>query len=192
MEFKPGMIGFSARQNNLMSKMIRFFIGRFSHTFVTTLPFGGVPSLQEAELLIQVVPLTKYTNDKHNPFCLFEIAPEFASEEVINKALLECYEEYAGVTYGVLQLPWFMWAWLNKKIGRDISHSNNWFTRGVICSELVYYFLVKLGPEFKALVEEYNADVIQPVELYNILSAHPKMFKLVYSDFVGGGHAKTG
>jgi hypothetical protein len=178
-EHLPGCIGFSGPRTggSLFQKLIKFFTGsKWSHSFIVTLPFAGEDAVQEAVMAVQVVPLSRYRDD---PNCAYEIYRVAVSAEAIPVALEYCFNEYAGIKYGYLQLPWFAWRWINEKIGRDIRKENNWLTDGVICSELVYDYLKQLSPYTFELLSGFNPDIIQSEDIYRIVKAHPEAFQLI-------------
>lgn len=181
---KPGMIGFSNNKKGLLPKLIRWFTdSEISHAFIMTDNIADEPTVQEAALLVQIVPLEKYyVKDDTQSYWLYEVHHDYASELTMYESRKKCFNEFAGVKYGKLQLVWFPWRWFNEKVlRRDIRKSKNWMTDGVICSELQYWYLYNLGPTFQDLLKDYNPDTIQAEDLRRIVSKNPKIFKLVES-----------
>lgn len=178
---RPGMIGFSNNKKGLLPKLIRFFTdSSISHAFIMTDDVCGQPTVQEAALLVQVVPLQKYyVEDDTQSYWLYEISSEHASDKAKAAAMAKVFNEFAGVKYGKLQLVWFPWRWLNEQFGRDIRKTKNWMTDGVICSELQYWYLWYLGPTFQELLKEYNPDTVQAEDLRRIVVKNPHIFKLI-------------
>lgn len=188
MSMTAGLVGFGNNKKGNLPRLIRTFtrsgadgLPPISHTFVTTAEFLGVESVQEAGAVVQVVPMdTHYRNDPFQQYWLYEILQEYASNEIRFKALREIYRELEGDAYGSLQLLWFPWRWFNEKVlHRDIRHEKNWMTDGVICSELVYRYLWKLGPVFQDLLKDFNPDTIQAEDIRQIVVKNPKIFRLV-------------
>jgi hypothetical protein len=169
--------------------LIRFFTKQTfpkgkpsSHSAVITNPLFGVPCVHEAGPVIQMVPWRKYYElDPSQDYRLYRIKPGVidCQDAMIQKALAVCHLLYSGVIYGALQLVWFVWRWVNEKIGRDVRHEKNWMTDGVICSELVYWFLVYLGPVMGDLFKAWNADTIQPGDIEGIILSRPDLFELI-------------
>ncbi|CAK0741563.1 hypothetical protein CCP1ISM_130014 [Azospirillaceae bacterium] len=177
---KPGQIVFSTNPNSIHSKIVRFFTNSpYSHTFMITRSFGEIEAAQEAGMIISVVPFDKnYRQAKEERYVIYEIDPKFVSEEQISKSLSYCFNEYNGVQYGYLSLLWFVYRWANEKLlRRNVNHEKNWLANGVICSELVYYFLCNLGPIFEAMMAPFNPDTIQPEDIRQIILANPEIFK---------------
>jgi hypothetical protein len=179
---KPGMIGFSNNKKGILPKLIRFFTdSHISHAFIITDEIAGQPAVQEASLLVQIVPLEKYyVNDDTQDYELYEIHPEYASKLAMYESRKRVFNELAGEKYGKLQLVWFPWRWFNEKVlRRDIRKTKNWMTDGVICSELQYWYLWYLGKTFQELLKDYNPDTIQAEDLRRIVKKNPHIFKLV-------------
>jgi hypothetical protein len=105
--------------------------------------------------------------------------PILASEGSIGAVLKGCHREFLGIKYGYLQLVWFMWRWLCSKVGVDIRNNKNWMSDGMVCSELLYYYLYYLGEPYRSLLKPFNPDTIQPNDVYLMCLAHPDKFKLV-------------
>lgn len=182
---KPGMIGFSNNRVGLLPKLIRYFTHKegyqdLSHTFVITGSVFNEVSLQEANELISVMPFNKsYRDNTHMQYWLYEVV---ASDEAKKEALSKVYVEFAGTIYGFFQNIWFVYRWLAEKFGCDVKKQKNWMTDGVICSELVYWYLYYLGPEFQALLKDFNPDTIMPIDLLVIVKANPNLFIFECSD----------
>lgn len=175
-----GYIGFSNNTVGIVPKLIRFFTNsHISHTFIGTESFMGVPSIQEASDLIVVKPFVGYEQSLTESFKLYKIREDVVSEDTIKEATKKVYEEFEGVRYGYLQLVWFPYRWLLSLVGIDARKQKNWMTDGVICSELVYWFLWYLGPVFQDLIKDFNPDTIQAQDLLDIVNAHPHLFEFV-------------
>ena len=176
---KPGIVGFSVNRKGLLPKLIKFFTGsRWSHSFLIVNPIYGLESVQEASLVVQFIPFdAHYRKNVSQEYVLF--APSGVSEEKIEAALTLCYREFAGVKYGYLSLFWFVYRWLMEKIGVDVRKRKNWMSDGVICSELVFYFLEALGEPFTEILADFNPDTIQPEDLYKIVVSRQDLFESV-------------
>ncbi|MGB2960620.1 MAG: hypothetical protein WBD30_17205 [Bacteroidota bacterium] len=181
--FTPGMIGFS--NNKEGGRIIRFFTrSRISHTFVFTFTLKGIPAVQEASASVQIVPfLSRYHGNPSYSYEVYEVTAGSVTEEDVESTLSRIFEEFAGVKYGWLQTLWFPYRWfLEAVLGRrDVHRKKNWFTHGVICSELLFWYLKYLDPLFSTLLKEYDADTIQPGDLLEVVKAHPEYFRLVAS-----------
>jgi len=175
------MIGFS--NNKKGGRIIRFFTrSNISHTFVFTFTLKGVPAVQEASASVQIVPfLSRYHGNPKYSYEVYEVTAGSVTEEDVEGALSRIFEEFAGVKYGWFQILWFPYRWfLETVLGRtNVHREKNWFTHGVICSELLFWYLRYLDPLFSTLLKEYDADTIQPSDLLKIVKAHPESFRLV-------------
>lgn len=189
MQIKPGVIGFSTFSKfkfdikHIFGLFIRFFTSsQITHSFIITKPFGdNIPSVLEASDLCAMVPFEKkYLNNPDELFILFKIEDKYL--ENAEKASDECFIEFAGVQYAFASIPWFIWRWFNEKLlKRSITNEKNWFTDNIVCSELVYWFLIKLHPIFKELLKDFNGDTIQAEDIFKIAKQNPDVFKIIYN-----------
>jgi hypothetical protein len=175
------MIGFS--NNKEGGRIIRFFTrSKISHTFVFTFSLSGRPAVQEASASVQIVPfLSRYHGNPKYSYEVYEVTASSVTTEDVEGALSQIFEEFAGVKYGWLQTLWFPYRWfLEAVMGRRyVYREKNWFTHGVICSELLFWYLKYLDPHFSALLKEYDPDTVQPSDLLKVVQAHPECFRLV-------------
>lgn len=181
MELKPGQIGFSYNSTSWLSKLIAFFTrSEWSHTFLLTRPVSHLQTVavQEANTIVRVVPFGKFYADKvEQKWEIWEV--KGLNQADMDAALSLCFDRYSGVTYGFLQLPWFIWRWLNEKLGRDIRKTRNPWSKGIICSELVFEFLHVIGKG--DLLADLQTNTVHPEDLLRIFKAHPEMFARVGS-----------
>lgn len=177
------MIGFSNNKTSLLAKLIRFFTNsKMSHTFVITFPSaGGDVMFEEASHVVtDGVFKTNYIDDTNTQYWIYKIKDGIVSEDVIDKSLVAIQEQFLGVTYGKLQLLFFPYRWImNTIFHKDVNHEKNWFTNGVICSELVYHYLYNLGQPFQDMLSDFNSDTIQAQDILNIINSHPDVFEFV-------------
>ena len=180
MNIKSGMIGFSNNKVGLLPKLIRFFTkSTISHTFILTQFIENEPTVQEASLLVQIVPFNKYyIEDNTQSYWIYEIKQELVSKEQIDQSLTYCFKEFAGVKYGKLQLLWFPYRSLMEFFRKDVRKQKNWLSDGVICSELVFYYLYNLGELFQNLLKDFNPDTIQAEDIRQIVINNPDIFTL--------------
>lgn len=177
-----GMIGFSNNKSAFLARLIRLFTNsNLSHTFMITFPKDGRVMLEEASTVVQEVKFdVNYRDDANTQYWLFKIKEGTVSEEAIDASLKYCHEEFLGAQYGKLQLLYFPYRWIMQTFfGKDVRHEKNWFTKGVICSELVYYYLFNLGPKFQELLKEYSPDTIQAQDVRFIVESNPEIFEFV-------------
>lgn len=205
-----GAIGFSGPRTGgtFFQKAVKFFTGsKWSHGFITTFPQEGRFTVLEASRTVQRVPLSDYQND---PNTLYEIyAPKGTTYAAITAALHQIEGGYLGVRYGYLQLLFFMWRWLNKKIfGRSIGREANWFPEGKICSEVQFDYMGALADEtrtenfpslefgvaavdfhvFRVYAREYGftENTVAPEDLYLIVKDHPELFEFIEGNITKG------
>jgi hypothetical protein len=173
-----GLIGFSSNSKGIFPALVRFFTkSKFSHTFIITTPVFGVPSVHEASDVVQIVPFDKFYNKSSETYALYKI--NNTTYRQINDALTTCHLEYSGVRYGYLQLLWFVYRWCMELFGKDVTHKKNWMSNGVICSELVYEYLLLVNPEFKTLLSKFNPDTVQAQDILSIVESRPDLFTKV-------------
>jgi hypothetical protein len=184
MTFRPGDIGLSRNYKNKISFLMSFFAdSQYSHSFVMTDPVLGIESLQQASFEVCIVPLDRYDSSDFDRYQIWQIKDPYFDQEKAKQALAECHQEFSGNTYGYIQLLWFIWRWFIKKVfKKDISHQENWWTEGVICSELVYWYLHKLGEPFQSILASFNADTITPEDIHQVMLAHPELFEKRFSN----------
>jgi hypothetical protein len=184
MILKAGDIGFSSNNSTglagFVPKAIRYFTkSKWSHSLLIQAPILKEEAVQEASDLVQIVPFQRNYRDSTETFEMFRIKKGVVSKATIDASLKKCFNEFTGQKYGYLQLFWFIYRAIAEKFGKDVRHNKNWLSDGVICSELVYWYLFYLGEPFKTLLEPWNADTIQPQDIYNIVQSHPELFELV-------------
>lgn len=174
-----GTLGFSNNKSGLLPRLIRFFTkSKISHSFIVTGEVSGVLAVHEASEVCQIVPFdTHYPLNPNEEYVLFYPSSIELTKEDIRLALARCFNELAGQKYGYFQLLWFVWAWMKRKLGGDPSKEKNWFTNGVICSELCWYYLHYLGGEYAAIVSHLNPDTVQAQELLDIVVANKELFE---------------
>ena len=179
-----GLIGFSYSPGWLQ-RCIRFFTNsKWSHAFVTIDVAGSTSVMEAGQFQVQVVPYhTHYKGVEHELYQIKQVTAWDKDDEADERlALLTTFYALAGDRYGYLQCLWFVWRWLNDKLGRDISQQKNWFTRGVICDEVVYYYLWNLSDAMHPLLSKFSPDTIQSEDLYQIVKSNPQMFEKVNID----------
>lgn len=177
-----GCIGFSNNKKDFLPRLIRLFTNSgISHTFIITFPKDGKVMIEEASTtVVEGTFQASYSEDSYTDYWMFKIRDGLTTEAQIDEALKYCHDELLGVTYGKLQLLYFPYRWLMKTFfNKDVRHEKNWFTKGVICSELVYYFLHRLGPKFQDLLKDFDPDTIQAQDILEIVEMNPEVFEFV-------------
>ncbi len=181
---KSGDIGFSSNWkgglSGLLASLIRFFTkSKISHTLLIQSSLGETETVQEACSIVQVVDFKRYYRNpkEKQTYAVYAVK---ATEEAKKESLKKVFDEFAGVTYGHLQLIWFVYrAVMENVFKKDVRHEKNWMSKGVICSELVYWYLWNLGEPYQALLKPWNPDTIQAQDILNIVEANPDLFELV-------------
>jgi len=180
-KIEPGMLGFS--NNKKGGGLIRFFTrSNISHSFVITFPLNGIVAVEEASASVQVVPfVSHYVGNPNYAFYIYKVVADYVTPQDIENAVTKIFEEFAGVKYGWLQLLYFPYRWFKETILRkkDVHREKNWFTKGVICSELSFWYMKYLDPAFSELLRDFDGDTVQPDDLLKIVQANPKIFQLV-------------
>lgn len=178
---KPGMIGLVSG-SSFVSNVIKFFTNsKYSHNFLCLFPQGLTASILELSSNVKVLPYNIYNDKDFEKYIIYEVNSSLVSQEEINYSVEKIFKEYTNSHYGFLQLIWFLYKWLMKKLfNKDVRHDKNWFTDGIICSEIIYYFLYNLNSKYRDILKDYNADTIQPADIADIIQNNPHLFKLVY------------
>lgn len=201
-----GAIGFSGPRTGgtFFQKAVKFFTGsKWSHGFITTFPQEGRYTVLEASRVVQRVPLADYQNDTNTLYELYAL--KGTSYEAITAALHQIEGGYLGERYGYLQLVYFMWRWLNRKVlGRSVGREANWFPDGKICSEVQFDYMGAVADETRALnfpslnfgeqmidfhvfrvyawQYGFTENTVAPQDLYLIVKDHPELFEFLESN----------
>lgn len=182
-----GLVGYGDSKGRWPAILQHIFAGPgASHAFLITYPIGiitPVPMVFEADISVKHTPYWRYLDDKKFDYWLFSM-PNFTNDEIIH-AIDKCTNEFSSVTYGFLQWPWFVWRWFHEKVlHTDWRKKRNWFTSGVICSELWYWFVwyaTELRPDkhskIRAILEQWEPDSIQAYDVKMIMLKNPNEFK---------------
>ena len=190
----PGLVG-NANSKTFFAFLQHIFCGPgVSHAFCITYQDGyarTIPMVFEADMTVTHTPFSRYLADKTVDFWLYSIIGE-TPEEMVH-SLDKCIEEFSGVSYGFTNTIWFVWEWFNRVVlHRDVRHEKNWFTDGIICTELWYYrmwYMTELHPErwtkLRAILQEWNPDTIQAYDTMKIMTGNPDIFK-PYGKFISG------
>jgi len=196
LKLEPGMVG-SGDGHDLPAKLQHFFAGKgASHAFIITYPTGYAKDIDmvfEADMRVVHTPWLRFTEDTTYKYWIFKIKD--VTEEEINYALDYCIREFASVIYGFWSWPWFVWKWFAEKfLQKDVRKENNWFTKGVICDELWWWFIYKLTEKvlqrlpnskhwlkLQNHLKEWNPDTIQSAEVKKIMFSFPQIFQFYIS-----------
>ena len=175
-----GCIGISNRPTGWYPRAVRFFTrSKWSHCFILANSYLERNCVLEADLKVQLVDFEKeYIKKVADSWRIYDPVQATSSEK--NYAAAETFKEYNGQTYGFLQILGMairiMLRWLG--ISKNM---RNLFPSGVICSELVLYYLKALGGEYEDAFKHLSLDETSPDDIYQVIYDNPKLFR-----FVGG------
>lgn len=129
--------------NSLFTKLQRFFTGKkVTHSFLVLDEYYGDFQLLDARLSVTLDPLNNILNEG-NDVWLYSI-PLNETESLRIKNLF--FNNYIGKTYGFSQLIWFVWRRLLELLfKKDMRAKKNWFSEGILCSEIVYNVLMEIS-----------------------------------------------
>lgn len=169
------IVGFSTCEE-FVSKAIRFFRpnAKFSHTFVVLGDFVGEKLVAEAGTFqVDCIPLSLYDNKDYR-VQMFEVEVSGDVEDSVRKTL-----QLVNKPYGYLQLVGFIWVWFWAKLGHK---EQNPFDEGIICSELVYYFLRDVG--YEKLVElDLDPNDVAPDHLRILIENDPRSRLVAHKEY---------
>lgn len=169
---KGDIIIFNSTKGGWFSSCQRFFTGLpYTHAAVCIGDVLTHPSIIEADLLVEVTPLKKTLDDTTKEYEAYRPnlpLPEWSVDTVLGNI----YYNYTNNEYGFTQVLWFVYRWFMEKfLHKDVRKKNNPFSKGVICSELVFYYLAELSEHSKPLsdkISEWNPDTVHAGDIANI------------------------
>jgi hypothetical protein len=159
----------------------RFFTGMpYSHAAIGFGEVKGDESILEAIFAIAITPFKKTRESTATDFEVWRIknVPQTRIEEAVKRA----FERWAGETYGFAQILWFIYRWLNEKIGRDVRKQGNWFPDHLICSEVAYNYLWDISeqvPSLRKKLDEWNSNSFHAGDVHSVCAGLPEVFELV-------------
>ena len=141
----------------------------------------------EASNVVTITPIQRLIlarMEKETEYHIFEID---APSEVIEEVIIDVYNDFAGKSYGYLQLLYFIrrWFWESKFIRYfhkvNAKQLNNWFVSGTICSELVWHYLMRLAQKLNWIdlidkLSEYNSNNYHSGDVYTTMISLPAHF----------------
>lgn len=175
-----GQIVLACSKSGFISSAIRFFTkSKFSHSLITAPEMVGLPMcIEAAENGVSVIRFDEaYTQNTGESIEIWDV---LIPNEVKDRGLVPTMDKLEK-SYGFLELPWFIWRWMNGLVKRDIKAQNNWSHNGTICSQLCRVYLTNAGIGF--LFEGYGKGSVAPQDISVIMNANPKFFKRIYSNF---------
>lgn len=163
-----GSIVFQNDRTSIYSKAINFQTsiekrfrqkGRIGHVAIGIGDVLGTSLILEADNVIVDVNFSEKYQNPDTYLEVFNISRHVDHRD-INRALEGIISKYKLQKYGKLQIAGFALELLLKPFG----FKSNPFKRGVICSELGYYYLRELGYN----VDIGDIDLITPTDLYEL------------------------
>lgn len=150
-------IAFTIKKKNLFSKFIAWFTeSKWSHCFIVICPIGLTDHLIAESSMVGGVKfnlLSKYQDDNHE-MELIDISNDCSPCD------LDSILPLIGHMYGYTQAIGYM-------IAKLLRLKTNPFTDSVVCSELVYLFLI--DTKLKNVLNDLNPDEVTPEQLYERL-----------------------
>jgi hypothetical protein len=177
----PGQIAFVNSKSGWFGKFVKFFTkSKLTHTFVCFYPVQGVDLIFEANERCMLSPYElDYLMNDDEDFILYEVI----TDKDKAPSIMDFYLEYSNVAYGYTQLIWFMWRWFTGLFGIHLDNKKHrkYFVKGILCSELVFYYLQSLNiPALNFKLEQWNANSIDPQELFDLVRYSPELFREIF------------
>lgn len=166
---KQGDIAFSKPINpGFYSKSVMYFTNsNWSHCFLICPEYLETLMVIEADVEVQLVSFKQEYIDKQDDI-YYIFRPIAATEEEKILACKKTILEMSGKTYGFLQIPWFaIRETLKKLTGLVLTKNIN--TSGIICSELVIYYLKSLNSKYNELFKDLKIDETSPEDIFRIV-----------------------
>lgn len=174
-----GNIVLANTKSGFVPATIRFFTkSKFSHSLITAPDLIGIPMcIESASSGVDMLRFdTGYQNNSGVDYEVWEVnIPDSAKDAGLQAAINKLETKY-----GYLEIPWFIWRWLNGLFGKDIKNQDNWCQNGTICSQLCELNLE--GGGLTGLFAGYGKGSVHPGDLRQIMTAHPEFFKLTFSN----------
>lgn len=173
-----GTIVLASTKNQFIPNAIKWFTGsNFSHSFITVPDILAVPMCIEASE--HGVDFTRFdTGYENNLDQGYEVWVLKIDQKIIDNAIVSILNDLE-ISYGFLQYPFFIWRRLCLFFGKDIKSTDNWFTQGMICSQLCVDFLFACGLE--TIFNGYGKSSVDPQDLQDIFLANPNLFEKIES-----------
>lgn len=171
-----GYIVLASTKDEWFPALIRWVTkSKFSHSLITIPDILGIPMCMEASGQgVNTLRFDKgYLNNTQQEIKIYKVN---VSKELKDSAIQKCLNDLE-VSYGYLELPWFLWRSLNKFFGKDIKKQDNWFQNGIICSELCVSYLTYCG--LGNLFKDFGNSSVNAQDLYEIIQSNPSLFESV-------------
>jgi len=186
------------KKGGWFSSAQRFFTQmNYTHSTFSIGTILGIESVLSADEKVVIEPLKKYFEEDGTEIEIWRINENIIdakNKPLLEQKISEIYYKYSNSYYGFFQVIWFIYRWINEKFfKRDVRRKNNPFKRGIICSELVYYYLIELEKilnktlkkgkirfdvllPLQAELSKYTPDTIHAGDIAQILNKNNKLF----------------
>jgi len=178
---QAGDIAFSGkRSNSFYSRVVMWATkSKWSHCFPIIGEAMGELSVLEADLDVTMVSFQQmYVNQDKDYYDIYR--PIKSSPEAIAAAGKSLYINLAEESYGFLQPLWFLLKMLLQRANIKLK-GKNWFASGIVCSGVLYDYLIALGGEYAQLVSDTGVNNCTPEELYQKVLTRNDLFVLIGS-----------
>lgn len=166
MTLLQGVIGFSSKKANWLSRTIRWFTrSKWSHCFLVYQTGQEVLVAEAGTFTVQLIPITKYQS---HTYATEFFAPTGLSAENLEKGIARI-RGLIERTYGWVQLAGFVPMIALRKMGFKVS---NPACGGIICSELVLLFLEVADPE--GGWDKMDRNAVTPEDIHAKLLENPR------------------
>jgi len=170
------------------SSLQRFWTNTiYSHTSI----YAGYGINRDFEFEASTLVLLSTYNRRNlpkNDIIAFKDVPE----KIRIKALEKIIKEYEGELYGFISWLTIFLRYLFQKIGfKNVHKWNILWGWGVICSELIWYYMIEVISEMMLTadnnkwthlfmkINEYNPDTFAPQDLKDIIDSYPLCFEWI-------------
>lgn len=179
----------------------RFFTGMpYTHCTISVGEILGFESTIGADEKVVIEPIRKFYEEDSTDIEIYRLRKEILPlnfDTHMSNTMKYMYCKYANQYYGFSQILWFVYRWLMEKFGKDVRRNNNPFKGGVICSELIYLYLVQLtivlnkcypkkdSRRFSVLLplqtdlNRFTADTIHAGDIASIIKMNTNIWELV-------------
>ncbi len=175
------VVVFNVKHGGFFETAQRFFTGMlYTHAAIGFGEVTGYESVFEALFAIAITPFERTRNNTDIDFEVWSL--KGVPREHIDAAIHNAYLRFAGEEYGFFQILWFIYRWLNAKLGRDVRKEGNWFPDHLICSEVVYKFLWDVSadaPSLRTKLNEWNSNSFHAGDVHTVCTALPDVFELI-------------
>jgi hypothetical protein len=164
-------IGFSMQHGNIISESIVFFtkdVAKVKPYISHTFPILGILNKMELafsadEFFINIVDVERYRGREDYSLRIYQI-PDIISPDIWQKKIIKKYNQKI---YPHLELLWFVYRYLRRKIKKDWN-GKNWFDYSSFCSELTIKALELAGYNFNV-----DSNATDAIELENLILSIP-------------------